>query len=184
MRETPTQQPPPGTPNESWCWGGSSRSIPRVPWTTNGGTSMGMSGGIRAGSPLPSVRNQRKNQPLPLPATRIWGFFPSFPFLLPPPPPFVSLFLSKDTRSCSNLFSWPNPAGLSSAGCVCKEKIPPPKPTEPGGGGSISFGTGRRRVTCVPSSQHRGSVVKHPRMRLERDGAGAPEGGERGGLHP
>lgn len=125
MRETPTQQPPPGTPNESWCWGGSSRSIPRVPWTTNGGTSMGMSGGIRAGSPLPSVRNQRKNQPLPLPATRIWGFFPSFPFLLPPPPPFVSLFLSKDTRSCSNLFSWPNPAGLSSAGCVCKEKTPP-----------------------------------------------------------
>lgn len=94
MRETPTQQPPPGTPNESWCWGGSSRSIPRVPWTTNGGTSMGMSGGIRAGSPLPSVRNQRKNQPLPLPATRIWGFFPSFPSLSFFPPPSFCFSIS------------------------------------------------------------------------------------------
>lgn len=127
MRETPTQQPPPGTPNESWCWGGSSRSIPRVPWTTNGGTSMGMSGGIRAGSPLPSVRNQRKNQPLPLPATRIWGFFPSFPFsFLLPPPLLLFLYFSPRTRGAVQTSS-PGPILLGSAvlGVFARRKFPP-----------------------------------------------------------
>lgn len=127
-------------------------------------------------SPLPSVRNQRKKKNNPVHSKywhehvdcSVWGFFlfyffSFFPllfrFVL-----FVSLFLSKDARSCSNLFSRLTFSGLSSTGRASKGAKKNPSKDEPPPG----------RPVGRSSRAARGNVHRCWRVRP----------GARGGLRP